>query len=218
MSSSNCCFLTCIRVSQEAAQVVWYSHLFQNFPQFIVIHTVKGFIVVNKTEIDIFLEFSCFFYDPMDVGNLISGSSAFSKSSLNWKFSVHVLLKPSLENFEHNFASVWDECICAVVWTFFGISFLWGWSENSICKICWHTECSPFTASSFRIWNCSAGIPSSLLSLFIVMLPKAHLTLHCRMSGSMWVISPSWLLGHEDLFYIVLLCILPPLLIIFCLC
>ena len=86
--------------------MVWDSHLFQNFPQFIVIHTVKGFIVVNKTEIDIFLEFSCFFYDPMDVGNLISGSSAFSKSSLNWKFSVHVLLKPSLENFEHYFAGV----------------------------------------------------------------------------------------------------------------
>ena len=86
--------------------MVWYSHLFQNFPQFIVIHTVKGFIIINEAEIDIFLEFSCFFYDPVDVGNLISGSSAFSKSSLNWKFSVHVLLKPSLENFEHNFASV----------------------------------------------------------------------------------------------------------------
>ena len=86
--------------------MVWFPHLLKNFPQLVVIHTVKGFIVVNKTEIDIFLEFSCFFYDPMDVGNLISGSSAFSKSSLNWKFSVHVLLKPSLENFEHNFASV----------------------------------------------------------------------------------------------------------------
>ena len=87
--------------------MVWYSHLFQNFPQFIVIHTVKGFGIVNKTEIDVFLELSCFFDDPVDVGNLISGSSAFSKSSLNiWRFSVHVLLKPSLENFEHYFASV----------------------------------------------------------------------------------------------------------------
>ena len=83
MSSSNCCFLTCIQVSQEAGQVVWYSHLFQNFPQFVVIHTVKGFDIVNKAEVDVFLELSHFFNDPKDVGNLISGSSAFSKSSLN---------------------------------------------------------------------------------------------------------------------------------------
>ena len=97
MSSSNCCFLTCIQVSQEAGQVVWYTHLFQNFPQFIVIHTVKGFGIVNKAEIDIFLELSCFFDDPADIGNLISGSSAFSKTSLNiWKFMVHILLKQSV--------------------------------------------------------------------------------------------------------------------------
>ena len=89
MSSSNCCFLTCIQISQEACQMVWYSHLFQNFPPFIVIHTVKGFGIVNKAEIDAFLELSCFFHDPVDVGNFVSGSSAFSKSSLNiWKFSV----------------------------------------------------------------------------------------------------------------------------------
>ena len=106
MSGSNCCFLTCIQVSQEAGQVVWYTHLFQNFPQFVVIHTVKGFSIV-KAEVDVFLEFSCFFYDLVDVGILISGSSAFSKSSLNiWKFSVHVLLKPGLENFEHYFTSL----------------------------------------------------------------------------------------------------------------
>ena len=87
MSDSNCCFLTCIQVSQEAGQVVWYSYLFQNFPQFIVIHTVKGFAIVNKGEVDVFLELSCFFDDPADVDNLISGSSAFSKISLNiWKF------------------------------------------------------------------------------------------------------------------------------------
>ena len=86
--------------------MVWYSHLFKYFPQFVVIHTVKGFRVVNETE-DVFLEFSCFFYDPEDVGNLISDSSAFSKTSLNiWKFMVHVLLKPGLENFEHYFASM----------------------------------------------------------------------------------------------------------------
>ena len=83
MSSSNCCFLTCIQISQEAGQVVWYSHIFQNFPQFIVIHTVKGFGIVNKGEIDIFLKLSYFFYDPVDVGNLISGSSAFSKTTYN---------------------------------------------------------------------------------------------------------------------------------------
>ena len=87
--------------------MVWYSHLFQNFPQFIVIYTVKGFGIVNKAEIDVFLELSCFFDDPEDVGILISGSSAFSKTSLNiWKFSVHVLLKPGLENFEHYFTSM----------------------------------------------------------------------------------------------------------------
>src|SRR5574337_1090990 len=91
MSSSHCCFLTCIQISQEASQMVWYSHLFQNFPQFIVIHAVKGFGIVNKAEIDVFLELSCFFNDPADVGNLISGSSAFSKTSLNIrKFTVHV--------------------------------------------------------------------------------------------------------------------------------
>ena len=92
MYSSNCCFLTCIQISQEAGQVVWYSPLLKNFPQFFVIHTVKGFGVVDKVEVDIFLELSRFFDDPLDVGNLISGSSAFSKSSLNiWKFSVHIL-------------------------------------------------------------------------------------------------------------------------------
>src|SRR5574338_1360949 len=95
MSSSNCCFLTCIQISQEAGQVGWYSHLFQNFPQFIVIHTVKGFSIVNKAEIDAFVELSCFLHDPADVGNWISGSSAFSKTSLNIrKFTAHVLLRP----------------------------------------------------------------------------------------------------------------------------
>ena len=110
MSSSNCCFLTCIQISQEAGQVVWYSHLFQNFPQFIVIHAVKGFGIVNRAETDVFLELSCFFHDPADVGNLISGPSAFSKTSLNIRnFMVHILLKPGLENFEHYFTSMWDD-------------------------------------------------------------------------------------------------------------
>ena len=138
MSSTNCCFLTCIQISQEAGQVVWHSHLLKNFPQFVVIHTVKGFGVVNKAERDVFLELSCFFNDPADVGNLTSGSSAFSKFSLNiWKFMVHILLKPSLENFEHYFANMWDECNCVVVWTFFGIPFLWDWNENWPFPVLW---------------------------------------------------------------------------------
>src|SRR5574337_1791105 len=101
MSSSNCCFLTYIQISQETDQVVWYFHLLKNFPQFIVIHTVKGFGIVNQAERDVFLELSCFFDDPADDGILISSSSAFSKTSLNiWKFTVYILMKPGLENFE----------------------------------------------------------------------------------------------------------------------
>ena len=131
MPSSNWWFLTCIQVSQEAGQVVWYARLFQNFPQFIVIHTVKGFGIVNKAEIDVFLELSCFFNEPLDVGSLSSGSSAFFKTNLNiWNFTVHVLLKPDLENFEHYFTILWDECNCAVVWAFFGIAFVRDWNEN----------------------------------------------------------------------------------------
>ena len=107
MSGSNYCFLTCIQISQEAGQVIWYSHLFKNFPPFVLIHRVKGFSVVSEAEVNVFLEFPCFFYNPVDVGNLISGSSAIYKSTLSiWEFSVHVLLKPHLESFEHYFASV----------------------------------------------------------------------------------------------------------------
>ena len=135
MSSSNCSFLTCIQISQEAGQVVWYSHLSHNFPQFIVIHTVKGFGLVNKAEIDVFLELSCFFND---VGGLISDSPVLPKSSLNiWKFMVHILLKPDLENFAHYFASMWDGCNRVVVWTFFGIALLWDWNENWPFPILW---------------------------------------------------------------------------------
>ena len=145
MSGSNCCLIICIQISQGAGKVVWYSNLLKNFPQFVVIHTVKGFGVVSETEVDIFLEFSCFLCDPTGVGNLIRASSAFSKSSLNiWKFSVHVLLKPSVENFEHYFTSVWDECNCVVVWTIFGsvwtlfgIDFLWNWNENWPFPVLW---------------------------------------------------------------------------------
>ena len=147
-----------------------------------------------------FLEFPCFFYDPTDVGNLIYGSSAFSKSSLYiWKFSVHVLLKPSLKDFEHYLAGMWNKCNRVVVWTFFGTALLWDWNESDlfqscghcwVFQICWHIECSTLTASSFRIWNGSAGIPSPPLALFVVMLPKVHLTLHSRMSGSRWLTTP----------------------------
>ena len=138
MSSSNCCILTCLQVSQKAGQVVWYFHLLKNFSQLVVIHTVKTFGIVNETEINVFLELSCFFHDPADVGSLISGSSAFSKSSLNiWKFTVHVLLKPGLENFEHYFTSVWDECNCAVVWAFFSIAFLWDYNEHWPFPVLW---------------------------------------------------------------------------------
>ena len=138
MSDSNCCFLSCIQISQKAGKIIWYSHLLKNFPQLIMIHTVKGFGIVNKAEIDDFLELSCFFNDLMDVGNLISCSSAVSKSSLKiWKFTVHLLLEAGLENFEHYFASVWDERISAVVWTFFDIAFLWDRNENWPFPVLW---------------------------------------------------------------------------------
>ena len=118
--------------------MVWCSHLLKNFPQFVVIHTIKGFGIVNKTEVDVFLKLSCFFDYPADVGNLISGSSAFSKTSFYiWKFTVHILLKPGLENLGHYFASMWDECSCAVVWAFFGIAFLWDWNENRPFPVLW---------------------------------------------------------------------------------
>ena len=143
MSSSNCCFLTCIQVSQEAGQVVWYSHLLENFSQFIVIHTLKGFGIVNKA--DVFLELACFFDDPMDVGNLISGSSAFSKTSLNiWKFTVHVLLKFPYQGWklctlqwkcrggfffrDFNFIYFWLSWIFLAVWGLSLVMAKWGYS------------------------------------------------------------------------------------------
>ena len=136
---------------------------------------------------------------------MISGSSAFSKSSLNiWMFSVHILLKPCFENFEYYFASLWDEWNCVVVWTFlalpfFGIAvktdFFQSCDHCWVFQICWHTECNTFTGSSFRVWNSSAGIPLPPLAFFVKMLPKAYLSLHFRMSGSRWVITPLWLCG-----------------------
>ena len=135
MSSSNCCFLTCIQVSQEAGQMVWYSHLFQSFPQFIVIHTVKGFGIVNKAEIDVFLKLSCFFDDPAYVGNLISWPSAFSKTSLNiWKFTVHVLLKPGLENWALIYQRVRWLQLCSslsILWHCLSLGLEWKLTSSS---------------------------------------------------------------------------------------
>ena len=145
------------RFLKRQVRVVWYAHLFQNFLQFIVIHTVKGFGIGNKAEIDVFLELSSFFHDPLDVGNLISGSSAFFKTSLNiWKFTVHVLLRPGLENFERYFTSVWDDCNCVVVWAFFGIAFLWDWNENWPFPVA-----TPVATAEFSKF---AGILSAILS------------------------------------------------------
>ena len=154
----------------------------------------------------------------MDVGNLISGSSAFSKSSLNiWKFMVHILLKAILENFDHYMLACENECNCVVVWTFFGIDFLWDWNENWPFPDPWPLltfsiylpiDCSTVTALSFRIWNRSTGIPSPPLTLLVLILPKAHLITHTKMSGSRWVIRPLWLSGSWRSFCEVLLCIL----------
>ena len=145
MSSSNCCFLTCTQIPQEAGQVVWYSHIFQNFLQFVVIHTVKSFSVVSEVEVGFFsffffffLAFPCFIYDSMEDSNLISGSLAFSKFNLYiWKFSIHVPLKPNLNNFECKLESMWNECSWTIVGTFFCIAFLWDWNKNWPFSFLW---------------------------------------------------------------------------------
>ena len=162
--------------------MVSYSYLLNNFPQFIMIHTVKVFGLVNEAEVDVFLELSCFLNDPMDVGYLISGSSAFSKSSLSiWKFSVHVLFKPSLKDCTHYLTSMWNECNCTVVWTFFGTALLQDWNENWPFLVLWPPLSFPnllmyyiqhLTAFSFRIWNSSAEIPSLPLDLLVTMHPN----------------------------------------------
>ena len=169
MSSSNCCFLTCIQISQEAGQVLWYSHLFQNFPQFIVIHTIKGFGIVSKAKIDVILELLAFslIQQMLAIWSLVplyflnlASTSRSSQFTYCWRFPQ--------KNFEHYFASMWDECNCVVVWTFFAIAFLGIGMKTDlfqlcghcwVFQICWHIECSTFTASSFRIWNSSVEIP-----------------------------------------------------------
>ena len=144
-----------------------------------------------------------FFYDPVDVGNLISCSSALSKTSLNIReFMVHILLKPGLENFEHYFTSMWDECNCVVVWAFFGISFLWNWNENGLFPVLWPLLSFPSLLAywvqhfhSIIFQDSNPGIPSPPLALFVVMLPKDYLTSPSRMSECRWVITPSLLSG-----------------------
>ena len=138
MSDSKCWFLTCKQISQETGKVVSYFHLFKIFSQFVVIHTIRSFSIVNEAEIDVFLEFPCFLHDSMNVDNLISCSSSFSKPCLYiCKFSVYVLLKPSLKDFEHNFTGMWNEYNCMVAWIFFGIALLWNLNENWSLPVLW---------------------------------------------------------------------------------
>ena len=141
--------------------MVWYSHLFKNFPQFVMIHTVKGFSVVDETEVDVFLEFPCFLCDPANAGNLISGSSSFFKPSLDiWKFLVHVMLKPSMQGFKRDLTRMGDERNCPMVVTFFSITHLGigmridlfqSYGHCWVFKICRHIECNTLMASSFRV-------------------------------------------------------------------
>ena len=168
-------------------------------------------LAVNEAEVNAFLELLYFLHDSANVGSLISGSSAFSKSSLNiWKFTVHLLLKPGLENCEHYFTKhvqFWVQFCGSLnfLWHFLSLGLEWKLTFSGpvataeFFQICWHIECSTLTASSFRIWNSSTGIPSPPLALLVVMLSKAHLTSHSRMSGSRWVINHHeyqyWLLG-----------------------
>ena len=168
MSSSNCCFLTCIQLSWEAGQVVWYSHLFQNFPQFIVIHTVKGFGIVDKTEIDAFLEFSCFFNDPVDVGNLISGSSTFSAAAA---------AKP-----RQSWPTLWDPIDSSpqgspvpgilqartLEWVVISFSNAWKWKvkiESEVAESCltlsdpWTVSLQAASSMGFSRQECWSGVP-----------------------------------------------------------
>ena len=176
MTESNCCFLSCMQISQEAGQVVWYSHLFQNFPQFIVIHTVKGFGIVSNA--DVFLELLLFLWSN---GCWQFGFSSFSQSSLNiWKLLIHLLLKPSLKDFEHYLANMWNEHNLQWFEYFLALPlFRVGMKTDlfqSSChcwvfQICWHIACCTLTASSFRIWNSLARILSPPLVLFVVIVP-----------------------------------------------
>ena len=250
--SSSCCFLTFIQVSQEAGKVVWYSYLFKNFPQLVVIHTVKGFSIVNEAEVDVFLEFPCFIYGTissvqfsrsvvsnslwphrlyharplcpspthgtMDVSNLISASSAFSKSNLYiWKFLVHILLKPSLKDFEHYLASTWNEWNCDIAWTFSGIALLWNWSENWPLPVLWSVLSFP-NLLAYRVKHFNSIISwdqkyfswnSITFTSFVVSnSSKGPLDFTSWMSDSRWVATPSWLSMSLSPFFVQFFCIL----------
>ena len=177
-----------------------------------MIHTVKGFSVVNETEVDVFLEFLCFHYDPVDVGNLISGSFAFSKPNLDmWRILIYMMMKPSLKDFEHNLTRMRKECNCMVAWTFFSTALLGNCDENWAFPVLWPLLGFPnlltywvqhLIASSFWILNSSAGIPSPLLALLEAVLPEGLLTLYSRMSGSWWMTTPLWLSGSLRSFFV----------------
>ena len=184
--------------------MVWFPHFFKDFPVCCDPH-IKDFSAINEPEVDVLLEFSCFSVIQwiLAIWSLVPlpflDLAWTSGSSLE---HLEVILHSGLENFEHYFPSRRNECNCAVVWTFFGIALLWNWNENWlfqscghcwVFQICWPIEYSTVTASSFRIWNSSTGIPSPPLSLFTMMLSKAHLTSHSKISGSRWVITPLWL-------------------------
>ena len=165
--------------------------------QFVVTSTVIGFSIVNGAEVGVFLEFPCFFYDPVDIGSLISASSALSKSSLYiWDFLVHVLLKPCLENFEHYFAGMWNECSCVAVWTFFGIGIKTDLFQSCghcwIFQICWHTEWSTFTVPTFRIWNSWNSITSTSFFVWYFLRPVWLHTPGCLTLGE-WSHHPGYL-------------------------
>ena len=219
MPSSNSCFLTCIQISQEAGKVVWYYHLFKKFSEFVVIHTVKGFGVVNKAEVEVFLELFCFliiqrFWSLVPLPFLksawISGSSQFMyRWNLAWIILSITLLTCEMsvivQRFDHFLAL-----------PFFGngmkTEIFQSCGHCWVFQMCWHIEFSTFTESSFRIWKSSAGIPSPPLALLIVKLVKTCLTSLSRMSGSGWVIAPLWLFRSWS-FFVQLFWIFLPLLL-----
>ena len=138
IQGSNCCFLSSIQVSQEKGKMVWYSHLFKSFPHFVMIHAVKGFSIVDETEVDVLLEFPGFLYDPVNVSNLIFGFCAFSKPNLDiWKFLIFITLKNSMQDFKYNLANMGDECNCLMVSAFFSTTLLGNWDENWPFPILW---------------------------------------------------------------------------------
>ena len=240
MFCSNCCFLTCTQASQEAGQVVWDPCLLKNFPQsFLVIHTVKGFGIVNKAEMDVFWiqqilavwsVVSLPFLNTASTSECSPGLHSRSPASTS-ECSLGVHSRSPAWRIWASPADMWNEGNCMAVWTFFGTAILLNWNENwpfpvlrSLLKffqICcqifcaWLKRlssssilCSTFTASSFRIWNSSAGIPSPPLAFFVVMLPKAPLTSHLGcLAGGEWPHHHGYL-GHRTFFCIVLLCIL----------